>query len=68
MPYRLLTACAEAEAYLIVGALRCEGIDARVERSTLGAIYGLTFGAGASRVLVADEDYAAAADVLNQAE
>lgn len=51
--YRLLTTRPAAEAHVLLGALRAEGLDAQLERDGLGAIYGLTSGAFATRVLIA---------------
>ncbi len=66
--YRLLTAAPAAQAHVLVGALRTEGIEARLERDGLGAVYGLTFGAHATRVLVRSDDYEAALSLLRASE
>lgn len=62
--YRVLTRRAAAEAHVLAGALRAEGFEVRLDRDGLGAIYGLTTGQFASRLLVAVEQYAAARDWL----
>lgn len=66
--YRLLTARPAAEAHLLVGALHAEGLVAHLERDGLGAIYGLTAGAFATRVMVLTTDYQQAASLLREVE
>ena len=65
--YRLLTVCPAAEAHVVLGALQTEGLDARLERDGLGAVYGLTHGAFGTRIMVAAADYDAAVMLLDQA-
>ncbi len=62
--YRLLTSRSTADAHLLVGALQCEGIDARLQRDGLGAVYGLTFGAFATHVFVPVAQYDVAVVLL----
>lgn len=66
--YRLLTVRPAAEAHVVLGALQTEGIDARLERDGLGAVYGLTHGAFGTRILVPAPDYEAAVALLGSAE
>ena len=68
MAYRLLTARPEMEAHVLAGALQAEGIHAVLERDSLGAIYRLTYGAFATRVLVLDADYDVALALLQSVE
>jgi Putative prokaryotic signal transducing protein len=68
MAYRLLTARPEMEAHVLAGALLAEGITAVLERDPLGAVYRLTFGAFATRVLVLDDDYDQALALLQSVE
>lgn len=56
------------QAHLVVGALRAEGLQARVERNGLGAVYGLDRGAMATKVLVAVSDADEARKVLEDLE
>jgi hypothetical protein len=51
-----------------VGALRAEGLDVKLERNGFGAVYGLTSGPFATRVVVAEEDYVAAKQFLDGVE
>lgn len=65
---RFLTARPAAEAYVVLGALRAEGLRVRLERDGLGSVYGLTSGQFATRIMVADEDYDAARQLLAEVE
>ena len=66
--WRVLTAKPGPEAHVLLGALLAEGLRARLQRDGLGAVYGLTRGPFATRVLVAEEDFAAAAVLLRDAD
>lgn len=66
--YRVLTSRPAAEAQVLLGALRAEGLNAHLERDGLGAIYGLTSGAFATRVLIAAGDYDEASALLRDIE
>lgn len=66
--FRVLTARPAAEAHVLLGALRAEGLLAHLERDGLGAVYGLTSGAFATRVLVAADDYDDAEALLREIE
>lgn len=66
--YRVLTVRPATQADVLVGALRTEGIEARLERDGFGAVYGLTHGAFATRVLVAADQYDKALALVNAVE
>lgn len=66
--YRLLTARPAPEAYVMLGALRAEGLRVRLEHDGLGAVYGMTRGQFATRVVVDVEDYDQAAALLAEIE
>ena len=68
MRYRLLTVRPAAEAHVLLGALQSEGIAARLERDSLGTVYGLTVGAFGTRVMVATADYEAAVALIADVE
>ncbi len=66
--YRLLTSRPTAEAHVVAGALQAEGLRVRLERDGLGAIYGLTRGVFATRLLVHVDDHEAAVALLREIE
>lgn len=66
--FRVLTVRPAPQAHIVLGALRAEGLDAYLERDSLGAVYGLTSGAFATRVLVAADHYDDAEALLRAIE
>jgi hypothetical protein len=66
--YRTLTARPFILANLLAGALEAEGLDVRLARDSLGAVYGLDTGRHATRVLVAEEDLPRARRLLAELE
>ncbi|MPZ72835.1 MAG: hypothetical protein GEU74_06315 [Nitriliruptorales bacterium] len=66
--YRLLTTRPAAQAPVVVGALLAEGLDARLQPDSLGVVYGLTTGPFATRIFVAEDDFAAARALIRQIE
>lgn len=60
------TAMGEAEASLIVGRLENEGIPARISQEAAGHALGLTVGLFQIRVVVPEEVYQQALDVLKE--
>lgn len=62
--YRPLTARPHVVAEIVRGALEAEGVDVRLERNGLGAVYGLQSGPWATRVLVAEDDFERARSLL----
>lgn len=66
--YAELTSASALLAPVIAGALEAEGIPTRLERPSLGTVYGLDTGEWATRVLVPAEDLERARTVLREAE
>ena len=57
------------DAQVIVGRLEVEGIKSFIQRESLGAIIGITYGGlGGVHVLVNPEDYASASAILEPDE
>ncbi len=65
---RVLTARPSVQAQLIKGALEAEGIAVRLDRDSLGAVYGLDSGTFATRVLVSAADVERASRLLAELE
>ncbi|MDQ3537507.1 MAG: DUF2007 domain-containing protein [Actinomycetota bacterium] len=65
---RVLTARPSVQAQLIKGALEAEGIAVRLDRDSLGAVYGLDSGTFATRVLVSAADVERARRLLAELE
>lgn len=61
---RVLTALPHTAAILLVGALRSEGIAARLRRDGLAVVYGFDGGGHATQVLVARHDIERATQLL----
>lgn len=55
-------------AQLVAGALAAEGLDVHLDRDALGAVYGLSTGAHATRVLVRAEAFERARALLRDVE
>jgi hypothetical protein len=66
--YRFLTARPAPQAHVVLGALRAEGLRVELARDGLGAIYGLTSGPFATRLLVHPDDYDRARALIGQNE
>jgi len=62
--YRQITALPSVVAEVVRGALEAEGFDVRLERDSLGSVYGLDTGQWATRILVPAEQWARAREVL----
>jgi len=66
--YVTLTQRSNVLARIIAGALEAEGVDVRLSRDGLGAVYGLDTGRHATHVEVAVEDLDRARRLLAEAE
>lgn len=63
--WEVLTVVDHTTAVLVRGALRAEGLRAELDRDALGAVYGLSTGSHATRVVVPGEEAAEARAVLD---
>ena len=68
MGVRVVAALPHTFAQIVKGALEAEGIRVRLERDALSGIYGLDTGTFATRLYVADEDFEAARDLIEEIE
>lgn len=68
MGMRVVAALPYAFAQVVKGALEAEGIRVRLERDALSSVYGLDSGMFATRLYVADEDFEAARDLIDEVE
>lgn len=66
--YVSLTQCPHVLASIIAGALEAEGLDVRLSRDGLGAVYGLDTGRHATHVEVAVTDLDRARRLLAEVE
>jgi hypothetical protein len=64
--YRELVALPPVHAEVVRGALEAEGFRVRLERDSLGVVYGLQTGRFATRVLVPEEDLPKARALLDE--
>lgn len=62
--WHVVTVLPHMAAVLLRGALQAEGVQTRLDRDALGAVYGLDTGGHATRVLVRPVDAARARRVL----
>jgi hypothetical protein len=62
--WAVLTVRPHTAAVLLRGALRTEGVDARLDRDGLAQVYGLDSGLHATRVLVPATEFERARSVL----
>lgn len=63
--WHVVVAADHTTAVLVRGALRAEGLRAELDRDGLGAVYGLSTGGHATRVLVPDAEAPRARAVLD---
>jgi hypothetical protein len=66
--WQVLTVLDHTTAVLVRGALQAEGVRAELDRDALGAVYGLTTGSHATRVLVPRDQVADARSTLAELE
>jgi len=66
--YRPLTARPHVQARLLAGALAAEGLDVRLDRPGLAAVYALDVGSFATQVLVAESQLERARALLAELE
>jgi hypothetical protein len=68
MAFVTLVALPDHLAAVVGGALQAEGISVRLEREPFAAVYGLTTGRWATRVMVDEGDVAQARELLAEVE